>query len=131
MAIVIPWIEIACGIWFLLGTYLRGAAAVSAALLGVFTPIILYRALSIQAAEGTAFTEIAFDCGCGAGVVVIWKKLLENTGLFFLSLLVLFSSSRRFCLETLVKRRPAPIDPATDIPTASAKAKAAGSGDPA
>lgn len=107
MAIVIPWIEITCGIWILLGTYLRGAGLVAISMLGVFTPIILIRALSIRAAEGTPFMAIAFDCGCGAGVVVIWKKLLENTGLFLLSLIVLFSCSRRFCLDSLAKRRPA------------------------
>ena len=76
-----------------------------AVMLAVFTPAILLRALAIQAAEGTPFFEIAFDCGCGAGVVVIWQKLLTNTALFLAALIGVFSLSRRFCLSMWFARR--------------------------
>jgi len=104
-AIVLPWVEILCGAALILGSWLRGAALVTAGMLAVFTPAILLRALAVRAEQGTSFFEIKFDCGCGAGVVVIWKKLLENTGLFLLALLALFSRSRRFCLSGWLERR--------------------------
>jgi len=35
------------------------------------------------------FTDIKFDCGCGGGEVVIWKKLIENSALILLAVLLL------------------------------------------
>jgi len=97
-AIVLPWLEILCGVGLLLGLSFRGAALLLAVMLAVFTPAILMRGLAILAEQGGSFFNVAFDCGCGSGVVVTWKKLLENGGLFLLSLLVLFSASTRFSL---------------------------------
>ncbi len=98
VAIVLPWLEIFTGAALILGVYLRGGAATMAIMFVAFTPAIFLRAMSIRAAEGTPFFEIAFDCGCGTGVVIIWKKLLTNGGLFLLSIYALFSRSQRFCL---------------------------------
>jgi hypothetical protein len=47
---------------------------------------------------------VAFDCGCGSGVVIIWKKLLENLGLFTLAVLLTLSRSRKFTLASLLDR---------------------------
>jgi uncharacterized membrane protein YphA (DoxX/SURF4 family) len=105
IAIVLPWLEIVCGAALVLGIFVRGASALIALMLAVFTPVILFRALSIHAEQGTPFLEIAFDCGCGAGVQIIWRKLLANTGLFLLSILPLLSRSRRFCLALWFERR--------------------------
>ncbi len=114
IAIVLPWLEIVCGFALILGVFVRGAAASIAAMLAVFTPVIFFRALEIHATEGTPYLEIAFDCGCGAGVEIIWQKLLTNTGLFLVSLVALFSRSTRFCLGSwptrFGARRPAPFD---------------------
>lgn len=104
-AIVLPWLEIVAGTALIVGVWVRGAAATLAIMLAVFTPAILLRALAIHSAEGTPFFEIEFDCGCGAGVVVTWKKLLENTGLFLLALVPLLSGSRRFCAAMWWERR--------------------------
>jgi len=106
-AIVLPWLEVVAGSALILGVFVRSAAAVFAIMLAVFTPAILFRALEIRAQTGTPFFDIAFDCGCGAGVVVTWKKLLENTGLFLLALYGLLSLSRRFCLDHWWDRRKA------------------------
>ena len=35
--------------------------------------------MALQAATGTPFCAIRFDCGCGTGEVVICPKLVENT----------------------------------------------------
>jgi uncharacterized membrane protein YphA (DoxX/SURF4 family) len=104
-AIVLPWLEVICGVALVLGTSVRGAAALIAAMLAVFTPAIFLRAWQIHQTTGTPFFEVAFDCGCGAGVVITWRKLLENAGLFVLALLAILSQTRRFCLESWFDRR--------------------------
>jgi len=104
-AIVLPWLEVFCGTALILGIWVRGAATMLAVMLAVFTPAIFLRALAIHQSEGTPFFDIAFDCGCGSGVVVIWRKLLANSSLFLVSLIGVFSRSRRFCLSMLFSRK--------------------------
>lgn len=104
-ALVLPWMEILCGTALILGLWVRGAAGLIGLMLGVFTPAILMRTLAIRAEEGTPFLQIAFDCGCGAGEVVAWTKMLTNTGLLALALTGLVSRSRRFCLSLWFERR--------------------------
>lgn len=104
IAIVLPWLEIICGLGLILGVLVRGASASIAIMLAVFTPVILVRAMAMHSAEGIPFFQTAFDCGCGTGIVIIWKKLLANVGLFFLSVLILCFRSRRFCLATWAGR---------------------------
>ncbi len=106
-ALFLPWLEVVCGVALILGIATRGAALAVGGMLCVFTPAILLRALAIRAAEGTPFMEISFDCGCGSGVVIIWTKLLKNSGLALLSLVVLLARSRRFTLAMLLDRRRA------------------------
>lgn len=98
-AVVLPWVEVICGLAMVLGVYVRGAGAMIAAMLVVFTPAIFLRAMNIHNTEGTPFMQIAFDCGCGTGEVIIWKKLLANVGWFVGALVPVISSSRRWCLQ--------------------------------
>lgn len=105
-AIVLPWLEVVCGVALVLGLWRRGAGAVITIMLAVFTPAIFLRAWAIHTTDGTPFFEIAFDCGCGGGPVVIWKKLLENTGLFLLGILMVASRSNCCCLQRLFDRSP-------------------------
>lgn len=104
-AIVVPWLEIIAGSALVLGLFAGGAAATIATMLTVFTPAIFLRALAIRASEGTGFFDIAFDCGCGSGVVIIWKKLLENALLLLAAILLMLSRSRRFCLDRVLDGR--------------------------
>lgn len=104
-AIVLPWLEVLCGTALILGVWIRGGATQIALMLCVFTPAIFMRALAIHNADGTPFLDIEFDCGCGGGPVIIWKKLLENTGLFLLALFALFSQSRRLTVAKLLQDR--------------------------
>ena len=104
IAIVLPWLEVVCGIALLLGLWVRGAAALIVIMLLLFTPVVLIRALQIYSAEGTPFFKIAFDCGCGTGVEIIWIKLFKNTGLLLLGVLALLSRSSRFGLTALIDR---------------------------
>ncbi len=104
-AVAMPWLELLGGLALLLGLLVRGSGAVLAIMLIAFTTAIASRALSIHNSQGTPLFEVAFDCGCGTGLVIIWKKVLINLGLIVLSILAAWSHSRRWCLSTLFSRR--------------------------
>jgi uncharacterized membrane protein YphA (DoxX/SURF4 family) len=105
-AIVLPWMEVLCGTALILGVWIRGGATQIAIMLCAFTPAIFLRALAIHNADGIPFLDIEFDCGCGGGPVIIWKKLLSNSGLLLLALFALFSQSRRLTIAKLLQDRP-------------------------
>ena len=104
-AIVLPWMEVFTGVALILGIFVRGAAAIIAVMLAVFSPVVLMRALKIAAETGQSFFDIQFDCGCGGGEVVICPKLLAHAGLFGLALVALFTGSRKWCAEMWLARR--------------------------
>src|ERR1043166_2901543 len=95
----LPWFEIVCGLLLLAGVAVRGAALLLLAMLIPFSLAVLNRALAIHAAKSIAFCAIRFDCGCGAGEVIICRKLLENTLLILSSGFLLFIRSPRWCLR--------------------------------
>jgi len=108
-AIVLPYLEVLCGLALIVGVMVRGASLTILGMLLVFTPVILLRAAAIHSSEGTPWFQIAFDCGCGSGVVVIWQKVLGNCGLILLSTVGLWSRSRRFCLDLWLDGRKRPL----------------------
>ena len=96
IAIVLPWIEMLCGLALLTGIFMRGAALILAAMSLIFIVVISYRTVGIMTAEGTPLRQIYFDCGCGFGPTYAWKKLIEDTLLLVFSVAVLFSPTYRF-----------------------------------
>ena len=90
VASALPWFEIFCGLLLVLGIAVRGAALLLVAMLVPFTILILQRALGIQEARNIPFCAIKFDCGCGAGEVLICRKLIENTLLTALAAWLVF-----------------------------------------
>ena len=105
LAVSLPWIEIICGVVLILGTITRGAALRSLIMLTGFTFVIANRAMGIHQAGGIAFCDIAFDCGCGGGPQEVCTKLPENVGLWFASLIAFLSSSNRFSIPALMRRK--------------------------
>ncbi len=103
-AVILPWLEVVCGVALIAGIAIRGSGVAIAGMLAVFTPAIFLRAMAIHNTEGTPFFEIAFDCGCGGGPVIIWQKLLSNSGLLLLAILAVLSRSRRFTLAGRLAR---------------------------
>jgi uncharacterized membrane protein YphA (DoxX/SURF4 family) len=99
MAALLPWVEVWCGLLLVLGVAVRGTALTLVVLLVVFTWAIATRTFAIHGAGGTALCAIAFDCGCGTGVVNACRKLAENTGLLALGVLVLVRRDDRLCLR--------------------------------
>ncbi len=106
VALILPWMETICGAALILGLAVRGAGLISAGMLGVFTPMIYWRGMELFR-EGAAatFCGVNFDCGCGSGEVFVCSKLATNAGLFLLTLIVVFSRSRRLCLSQAFKSR--------------------------
>ena len=99
IAAVLPWFEVLCGLLLLVGFAVRGSALLLIGMLVPFSLAIISRALAIHAAGSILFCEIRFDCGCGAGEVIVCHKLLENALLLFLSVLLLFSNGNRWSLR--------------------------------
>ncbi len=106
-AIILPWLEIVCGIALLIGWYVRGAATIMAMMLCVFTPAIFLRSLAVMQEQGINFFAVEFDCGCGTGAEVIWFKLCKNFGLFTLAVITALSRSRYFAIEGWLCKRAA------------------------
>jgi uncharacterized membrane protein YphA (DoxX/SURF4 family) len=90
VASALPWFEVFCGLLLVLGVAVRGTALLLVAMLVPFTILIFERALGIQHARGIPFCAIKFDCGCGAGEVLICRKLLENTLLTAVAMWLVF-----------------------------------------
>jgi len=101
----LPWFEVYCGVLLLVGLGVRGAALNLVAMLMPFTLVVLKRALAIAAASGIPFCTVKFDCGCGAGEVLICHKLVENSVLLLLSAWLLTGRGRQLCLRFSLSRR--------------------------
>jgi len=63
---------------------------------------VLRRALELQTGSGLPFCAIKFDCGCGAGEVLICRKLAENVLLTLLSLGLIFLRHHRLALRPVL-----------------------------
>ena len=99
IAAVLPWFEVLCGLLLAGGIAVRGSALMLLVMLIPFTVVVLNRAMGIHEAQAIPFCAIRFDCGCGAGEVVICHKLAENISLILLSALVLAVRGNRWCLR--------------------------------
>ena len=118
IAVALPWLEMACAAALVLGVARRGAALLVTGMLLFFTPMLAIHAWHLQTAPGSAFATfcaVNFDCGCGTGPQFICRKLAENIALLLGALIALFSTSRRFCLGSLLTRRRAE-QPAEALP---------------
>ena len=80
-AALLPWMELLAGASLLTGRMRREAALASVFLVLTFTLAVAFRIPSEMEAQGVAFLGLAFDCGCGTGVVVVWQKLAANLAL--------------------------------------------------
>ncbi|MBI3415981.1 MAG: DoxX family membrane protein [Verrucomicrobia bacterium] len=107
VAATLPWFEIFCGLLLVCGIAVRGAALLLVAVLVPFTTAVLMRALAMQKAGGLPFCAIKFDCGCGAGEVLICRKLAENCLLIITATWLTFLRGGIFCLRPeLLKKSP-------------------------
>lgn len=105
MAIVLPWIELLCGISMITGIFLRGSAFILVLFNAIFLVVVSFRTISIMNTEGTPFMDIFFDCGCGFGVTYAWKKLIEDTFFFIMALALFLAPAYLFVLVPIRRKR--------------------------
>ncbi|MFB0564768.1 MAG: MauE/DoxX family redox-associated membrane protein [Candidatus Aminicenantaceae bacterium] len=88
LALVLPWIEIICGVFLLLGVFPRASALLVSLLLVVFLCLVL-----ITIARG-----IDIDCGCFGSLSrkVDFRLIAIDSLLFFLALNIFFSRAENF-----------------------------------
>ena len=105
VAAILPWFEMLCGALLLSGVALQGTALFVMLMLGGFTAAVFFRAIGIYGTGTLAFCAIRFDCGCGAGDILVCRKLIENLLLCLLAAMVLASGSKRISFKTHPNRR--------------------------
>lgn len=92
MAIILPWLELICGIAIIIGLWYRGAVI----WMNLMTVMFII-ALSIAYARG-----ISIDCGCfkaaAASTNSARDTLIRDIGLILLTMQLLFSRSKKFML---------------------------------
>jgi len=106
IAATLPWFEVLCGLLLVLGIAVRGSALAVLTMLAPFTLVVIHRALGIAAAQGIAFCAVKFDCGCGAGEILICRKVAENCALIGLSTFLLLGGGCRFALRFNLLSKP-------------------------
>ena len=98
MAVVLPWLELLCGLSLVTGVFVRGSALILLALNAMFLFVIAKR--TVGAVHGGApFLKVYFDCGCGFGATYAWKKLLEDAAYLVIAMALLFAPNHRFTLS--------------------------------
>ncbi len=108
VAMVLPWVELACGVLLILGLFVRGSFILTAGMLAVFTPAIYQIAIEkLNSGEFQRFCDVNFDCGCGTGTEWMCTKIPMNLALLAGSILGIFCSSRRWCLSSRILGRKA------------------------
>jgi uncharacterized membrane protein YphA (DoxX/SURF4 family) len=69
VARTLPWVELAIGLWLLIGWRIAPAATAATTILAVFFGVMLF----------TYGRGITIDCGCfGLGEAMTWKTLLRD-----------------------------------------------------
>ena len=117
IAAALPWFEVFCGLLLVSGIAVRGAALMLVGMLVPFTFVVLHRALAIASAKSIAFCAVKFDCGCGAGEVLICHKIIENLLMLLLAIWLLIGYGRPLALRfALFSSGPRSSDPAVAPP---------------
>jgi len=92
VAIILPWLELLCGLCLLSGLFLRESSSILAALLLIF--IIALIAALVRGLD--------INCGCyGLDTQIGWGRILEDIGLLFMALYVSFFPRSPFALERI------------------------------
>ena len=100
IATILPWVELLCGLFLIFGVMIRGSSLLIVLMLVVFTAGVM----------SGIFRGLDISCGCFSRDPFVgrigWVKVLENSGLILLSLLVFLSDSQRFLIHQPHKETP-------------------------
>jgi len=102
MAVVLPWVELLCGLALVTGVAVRGSALILLGLNAMFLAVIAKKTAG-YVGDGTPFMKVYFDCGCGFGATYAWKKLLEDAAYLLVALALLAAPRHRFVVS--IRRR--------------------------
>ena len=94
-ALTLPWIELICGLFLMVGIRLKANSIVSSGLYLIFNIAIAYAMLQ----------GLNINCGCHAALLaeqVGFPKIFQNTSLLLLSLNLFFNNNNKFTLENIV-----------------------------
>ncbi|MFH1050402.1 MAG: MauE/DoxX family redox-associated membrane protein [bacterium] len=100
MAMSIPWIELVCAIFIIVGIRTKSSVAIIGSLL-----IVFIFAISIAMLKG-----LNINCGCHTQVLaekIGWQKILENAGLLILALYLFYSKAPKFTIENYIIKKSA------------------------
>lgn len=93
MALILPWMELLCGLALIAGIWYRGAIFWVTIMLVIF----------IAALTSAVSRGLSIDCGCfkqgGAGTSAAWRSLLLDIGLFVVAMQLWLSRSTRWMLS--------------------------------
>jgi uncharacterized membrane protein YphA (DoxX/SURF4 family) len=92
LALVLPWIEVLCGIFVIIGIFRSASSLLLSGMLGIFLVLITV----------TILRGLDVDCGCfgSIGRHVDYRLLLTDIVLLYLSLNILVSSLKSRSLES-------------------------------
>ncbi len=96
-AIILPWVELVCGLLLIVGVRLKANSALIGAMLAMF---IIFVASAW--ARG-----LDINCGCYSKIAeqtVGLQKILENVGLLLLAAVSFFIPKQRISLENLIEK---------------------------
>lgn len=105
VATILPWVELLCALALLFGVAMRGSSFLCGVMLIVF----------IAAIVSALARGLDISCGCftqdPAAGKIGWQKLVENSLLVLVSILVYYAQATRFTLEQYIvglRDRPSP-----------------------
>ncbi len=91
-AIILPWLELICGILLTSGLWHQSAAIIVSALTMIF----------ILAIGSVIFRGLDIECGCfGSGSSANWGRIIEDIFLLAFSLQIVIYPSSKFSLENI------------------------------
>ncbi len=96
IALMMPWLELLCGVFLIAGVYVRGSSVLISVLLGVF----------MVAMMSALLRGLDIDCGCFGkehASPVTWMKVFEDVGLLVLGL---YSYRFSWLSEEVKARKP-------------------------
>lgn len=95
-SLILPWVELLIGVFLIVGVRLKASSLISTGLLSIF--II---AVAIAWAKG-----LDINCGCSATKPqsVGLPKILENTAMLVLSIIIYYFPNSKFTFERFLKK---------------------------